>query len=103
MCVQKPTTVHDAADDGASETSTFMTEAPERRTSAYVVNGVLLSASVDQRVCLWSLQGRALGQLRQGDRETAQSWEFPWNAEVVAAFRKESLSTYTRQLDLLSD
>jgi len=103
-CVQKPNTANDAADDGASETSTFMTEAPERRTSsAYVVNGVLLSASVDQRVCLWSLQGRALGQLRQGDRETAQSWEFPWKAEVVEAFRKESLSTYTRQLDLLSN
>ena len=90
----------DATDDGASGTSTFMTEGPERRTSsAHEAQDLLLSASVDQRVCLWSLQGNALGQLRQGDRATAQSWDFPWTAELVEAFRKEMLSTYTRQLD----
>lgn len=98
--MQKPTTAKDATDDGASETSTFMTEGPERRTSsAFAAQDVLLSASVDQRVCLWSLQGKALGQLRQGDRDTAQSWDFPWDAQMVEAFRKEMLSTYTRQLD----
>jgi hypothetical protein len=89
----------DGGDGGAS--TTFMTEAPERKKAGTKPGdrvSALLSASTDQRVCLWDLQGNALGQLRQGDREKAQRWEFPFSVEMMASARADSLDRIARQL-----
>lgn len=47
----------------------------------------LLTSSRDQRTCLWNLEGSALGQLRQGDRDCAQNWNFPVTPEMLQSRR----------------
>jgi len=49
----------------------------------------ILTAGHDQKVCIWSPSGEALGSLRQGDRHKARLWNFPISANLVSA-RKES-------------
>jgi hypothetical protein len=94
-------------DVAQGQSSTFMTEAPQVQ---YIMcagmsaskqgdkPAALLSASTDQRVCLWDLRGAALGQLRQGDRDKAQKWDFPFTAQMMAAARAQSLDRIARQL-----
>jgi hypothetical protein len=48
----------------------------------------ILTAGHDQKVCIWSPSGEALGSLRQGDRHKAKMWKFPISANLVSA-RKE--------------
>jgi len=92
---------------GGSESgvsSAFLTQRLDQATTtnahhAYkMAETALLSASTDQRVCLWDLQGKALGKLRQGDRGKAQEWHFPLTIEMIVAARQEALEQSTKVL-----
>lgn len=87
------------SESGAS--STFLTQAPHKATltnAHHTYKMALLSASTDQRVCLWDLQGKVLGKLRQGDRGRAQEWHFPLTIEMIVAARQEALEQSTKVL-----
>ena len=91
---------------GGRKSSAFMTEPTEQRSSLNSRPGLeravaaLMSASSDQRVCLWDLQGKTLGQLRQGDRGKAHQWQFPLTPEMIAEMRRELLNDiHPGQLD----
>lgn len=111
-----PKPLIDGGGDGAEPSTmdtTFLTdpdaaEQPEAsvrkaRPKQEPVSCALLSASTDQRVCLWDVQGKPLGQLRQGDRGKALQWDFPFTAEMLEQVRQSSLEKNTRQLAVNSE
>jgi hypothetical protein len=104
--VQRNPGTKEESEYGGRKSSTFMTESAEQRPSLNSRPGLeravaaLMSASSDQRVCLWDLQGKTLGQLRQGDRGKAHQWHFPLTPEMIAEMRRELLNDiHPGQLD----
>ena len=55
----------------------------------------LLTASHDQRVMLWGLDGEDLGQLRQGDTGSAARWHFPVTSEMVDRARARESAAHS--------
>ena len=62
------------------------------------VSAALLTASHDQRVRLWGLDGEDLGQLRQGDTQVAERWRFPITRDMVDRARTRDSARNARAL-----